>query len=183
MVPFLGGPHAVFGKYLRKYAVLQKVFWHNYEVFIDKQHAKRIRQFHFAYQKLRGREASPPPKKKTKITTKSWITSPFFDQIIWFFLHLVCLSTVNWCAKKVFIIYHSSWDNSKLLAEPWYPPYPFLGVFWTDKFEHNFWPRTDNKKIFCRLFIWYVRIILHVFALQYHTNSQSYRVLKSLRGG
>ena len=104
---------------------LQKVFWHNYEVFIDKQHAKRIRQFHWAYQKLRGREASPPPK--TKITTKSWITSRFFHQITLFFLHLVCLSILNWCAKKVFIIYRTSWDNSKVLAEPWYPAYPLLG--------------------------------------------------------
>ena len=125
----------------------------------------------------------PPPKKKTKITTKSWITSRFFHQITWFFLHLVCLSTVNWCAKKVFIIYDSSWDSFKLLVEPRYPSYPIFGVCRTYKFQHNSRPRADNKKIFCRLFIWYVRIILHIFALQYHTNSQSYRVLTFLRGG
>ena len=85
---------------------------------------KKNQAISFSLRNVTG-TGSPPPKPK--ITTKSWITSPFFDQIIWFFLHLVCLSTLNWCAKKVFVIYHSSWDNSKLLAEPWYPSYPFLG--------------------------------------------------------
>ena len=88
----------------------------------------------------RHKKVPPPPKKNTK----TFITSPFFDEITWVFFYLVCFTAVNLCAKNVLSINHSSGDKFKVLASPGTFNTLFLGYVGLDKFHHNSWPKTDN---------------------------------------
>ena len=66
----------------------------------------------------------------------------------------------NWCAKKVFIIDHSSGDNSKLLAGTLYSLEPLFGVCFKDCTNLNITPgQKQRTKRYFGQFIRYIRII------------------------